>query len=288
MTSRSRSRSRKSAPALQVETEFEEVVVDDNADNDEQVEEIRKTTGRRRGGSHTSSTIRALLQLRVIHLIVLFIGGLAGLQIYAHYQAFHVINYWHVALTVFLSINAFICWCEICLHCFHGHVAKTHAALEKEFRSNKSAVASRWFLTPITLGNVFGRAWAEMWATYAVFDSSYADNGTYSFWVDSGNGLFTLVPTLLLLCGMTNDLSPVGLTPFWLGLLSFVTFWTEFYGTVLYFWSFFYHGRHRGNSLLDNLRFVVLTNGTWFVMPAIGMYVSTRIMRENSLKFLQH
>jgi len=62
-------------------------------------------------------------------------------------------------------------------------------------------------------------------------------------------------------------------------------FYQEFYGTVLYFWSFFYnrrwedHGWHGHNA---NVIFatVVVSNGIWFAGPGLGMYVSYHLLMQ--------
>ena len=69
------------------------------------------------------------------------------------------------------------------------------------------------------------------------FDASYADPKSYGFWIDSGNGFSTLLPGLLFAVGLTYDVLDARL----LGVVGILQFYQEFYGTVLYFWSFCYN-----------------------------------------------
>jgi len=40
-----------------------------------------------------------------------------------------------------------------------------------------------------------------LWSTYSLLDPSYVSTTSFGFWIDTGNGITTLVPTLLLSYG---------------------------------------------------------------------------------------
>ena len=44
-----------------------------------------------------------------------------------------------------------------------------------------------------------------MWASYAVFDPSYANRQSFGFFIDVGNGLTTLAPTLIFLVSLAGE-----------------------------------------------------------------------------------
>merc|ERR1712060_1034876 len=86
------------------------------------------------------------------------------------------------------------------------------------------------------------RYWAvSMWATYATLDPSYADSCSFGFCVDVGNGFSTLVPTVLFAVGMTQPFMPARV----LGMIGLVKFYQEFYGTVVYYFQYFFNRRYK-------------------------------------------
>lgn len=123
--------------------------------------------------------------------------------------------------------------------------------------------------------------WANVWLFYCLFDSSYAEDKSYGFWIDSGNGFSTLVPSVLFIVGLSVDI----LSPINLGLLGMIMFYQEFYGTVLYFWSYCYQQRYRergwkGRNLKLNLIIVALANGLWMYAPGYGMYLCYQLVQN--------
>ena len=57
-----------------------------------------------------------------------------------------------------------------------------------EFRSTKEPWRGVWSPT----------RWADVWATYTLFDGSYTDRRTFGFNANIANGFVTPVPTLIL------------------------------------------------------------------------------------------
>lgn len=96
----------------------------------------------------------------------------------------------------------------------------------------------------------------QVWAVYSVFDASYSNRQSFGFFVDVGNGVTTIVPTVLLLVGMTAhggggfDL-PVSARA--LGCVGLLTYWQELYGTCVYFFSFIENKRLGRRHLLGHL-----------------------------------
>lgn len=281
MTSRSRSRS--PARASPARGRAAAVVAYEPATSGGDASELNEARGASRGAA-VRSTAWHWLQPRMVHLATLLVVGNAALQIYYHHRAHGVYNVFQAGLAFFLSANVFVCLCEISMLLRAALVRSQANKYEKKFGGGRELELAAGFLwQPLSLRSlVDGSALSEMFSRYATLDASYADNESYSFFVDTANGMFTLVPSLLLLCGMTNELSVVGITPRLLGLISLVTFWTELYGTVVYLWSFFYHGRQRFISATATF-FVVFINAVWLVGPAIGFWLSLELMQTNSI-----
>ena len=112
----------------------------------------------------------------------------------------------------------------------------------------------------------------------ALFDESYADKRSFGFVIDIGNGFVTLLPSLVLVYGMT----------YWfvsartLGILGLLLHYQVFYGTVLYCASYVLNGRHRGHPRWHVLLFVILPNAFWLVFPIWGCIVSLVLIHDNS------
>ena len=202
------------------------------------------------------------------------------LPVYWHYRVHNVFNVFQFAMAFFISLNTFIYYCEMCLFFRASYIADEHEKAVKKYRGNELSAPLDWFTKPLTAENIHSTAWAEMWSTYSVFDRVYADNISHGFWIDSGNGFCTLLPGLLLLVSMTVDVGFV--TPRTVGIVSLITFWTEFYGTVIYLAAYFYHENQKVVGWLNTVLFVLCTNGIWFVMPLLGMKLSIDLMFSNS------
>ena len=112
-------------------------------------------------------------------------------------------------------------------------------------------------------------------------DESYSDSKSFGFNIDIGNGFSMLLPTIVFTVGMTrHDL----LGPKELGLVGMVSFYQEFYGTVVYFTQYVVNRRWRnhGNSLAQIIAMVGMSNVIWIVFPCIGMFCSYRLIMEES------
>lgn len=123
-----------------------------------------------------------------------------------------------------------------------------------------------------------------MWATYAALDPSYADQASFGFCVDVGNGFTTLVPSVLFAVSITSPL----LDARHLGMLGLVMFWQEFYGTCVYFFQYFFNGRFRRSPRAHTLGIVVPANGIWMALPALGMWASARLVLDGSYAAFGH
>ena len=42
--------------------------------------------------------------------------------------------------------------------------------------------------------------------SYSLMDDSYSDTKSFGFWIDTGNGFITFIPTALFWVGMTYDI----------------------------------------------------------------------------------
>ena len=138
---------------------------------------------------------------------------------------------------------------------------------------------------PLTLSDVFSfKFWSRIWATYSMYDPSYANKESFGFFIDVGNGWTTILPSIIWYICITHHsaLFPDVFTPFVLGIMGILKFYQEFYGTCIYFLSFFLNQRHKGKTFFEVALFVGFSNGLWFFFPILGMYVSLQMIRSNS------
>jgi len=59
-------------------------------------------------------------------------------------------------------------------------------------------------------------------------------------------------------------------------------FYQMFYGTVIYFLSFFFNKRHHGKRWQEVAMFVGVSNGLWFLFPILGMHTCTQMIYTDS------
>jgi hypothetical protein len=116
-----------------------------------------------------------------------------------------------------------------------------------------------------------------MWSTYAALDPSYADSTSFGFCVDTGNGFTTLLPSVAFALGMTHPLLP----PRWLGMLGLVKFYQELYGTVMYFFQYFFNRRYERAPPAMMWAVVIPCNMFWIVLPALGIWASGRMILDD-------
>jgi hypothetical protein len=96
------------------------------------------------------------------------------------------------------------------------------------------------------------------------------------------------VPSALLYVALTHHTAlPAACSPFALGLMGVMKFYQEFYGTCIYFLSFFLNKRYVGKTFFEVALFVGFSNGLWFFFPLLGIYVSTHMIMSNTYDVLQ-
>lgn len=279
MSSRARSNSRSRTPrraaAAEADAAMAAVVATEQTDED--------------GQAKQSGLVRRLLTPRVWHVVVAVIVGGSVAAVEVHRREHGAVNAWQALLAFFLILNSFIAVCEQHLHLGVAYIGRQSRVLIRRYGNNgrEFAGAVSWFATPLTRHNVLHKAWADMWTTYTLFDPCYASDETYGYWVDSGNGFFTLLPSLALLYNLTFPLDAY-ISPFYMALLSIIVFWTELYGTIIYFWSFLNRGLHRQNGALNTFVFVGCTNGIWFVVPIIAIYLMLDVLKTNSFAIFRN
>ena len=210
----------------------------------------------------------------VVAYHALFVGGL----LYLHAQTHGIFSLTHALLAVFLATNAWICVCEISLLCYPEHIQREYAGFAARYGPH--TLAPVFLFRGVRLRDALGlKYWSVMWSTYSSLDASYVDTGSFGYCVDVCNGVSTLLPTLVYALGMTTHTL---LSPRLLGMLGLVSFYQEAYGTVVYFFQFFFNGRHKKAPRSHVLGIVVPANFIWIAFPALGMWASARLILDGT------
>lgn len=220
--------------------------------------------------------------MRVYQFLVLFVVVSTALPTILYYNYHSVISAAHVNLSFYLSLNALICVWEIALGIHITKILDDNKQMNKKYGKNRMSAVIDLMMHKLSLGETFSmKFWSRIWSTYSLYDPSYSNRESFGFFIDVGNGWTTIIPTLLFLYSITTrDTSLINATN--VGLMGLVKFYQEFYGTCLYFLSFFMNRRYIGKSFFEVFLFVGFTNGIWFFYPLLGMFISVQMIKSNS------
>ena len=215
----------------------------------------------------------------------LVIASLGAAGIGARYGLRGDFDVIHALLILFFSINLVICHWELCLF-FKRDYIEERAQYWRERREKTGRMPAVEFLTgrvPLTR-LLSSETWADVWATYAQFDSSYADRRTYGYNVDIANGFVTPLPMLILFAAFTVDFLPALVA----GIVGAMMFWQLTYATSVYLVSFFVAGRQRLIGRKDVYIYIWALNCPWVLFPLLGLYVSIRLIVDGDYSVLGH
>ncbi len=217
--------------------------------------------------------------MKVLHFVLLLLMAGTGLPIFFHYVTHGVVNWIQCALAFFLWLNVVICYWEISLGLRIDYIADEYAKICAGERGTRGQVVWEFFSRKITRENFASPTlWAHVWSSYASWDDSYADRKSFGFFADVANGISTLLPSFVLLFGMTWAILP----PRVLGVIGLIFFYQFTYQTSLYFFAYVFNKRYRGLGPLGLIGWVGGTNGFWIAIPLIGIYASLRLIFENN------
>ena len=116
-------------------------------------------------------------------------------------------------------------------------------------------------------------------------DPSYQNTEAFGFFIDVGNGLSTIPPSILLnyaiIYGPSGSASDT-ITPLLVGCICIASLWQITYGTIIYFLSFVWNKRYQDFRAGEIWTFVGLSNSCWIVFPAVGIWACVQILRDGS------
>lgn len=227
--------------------------------------------------------VRSAGILRVWMVVAAFVVVGAAVPIALH-SARYGLNVGQIILVTFTWINVMISLWEISLNLRISLIERQHKQFVADYRGRELDRVVDFFTAPIRLREIVRPStWAQVWSSYSLFDPAYANRKSFGFWVDSGNGYVTLIPSLLFVYGLTFDIMPARM----LGIMGLLIFWMMFYGTVLYYVVYFVNKEHIGHTKRDLAIFIGGTNSLWIFAPAWGMVASIILINTDSYGFLR-
>ncbi len=216
----------------------------------------------------------------VLVIAILTLAGIGGR--YWLHGDFDVI---HALLILFFSINLWICYWEICLFLERDHIERRAEYWRRRRQETGRTPAIEFLTGKAPLARILSPAlWADVWATYAQIDGSYADRRTYGYNIDIANGFVTPVPTLVLYAAFTFDFLPALAA----GIIGALLFWQLTFGTALYWVSFFLAKRQARLSRRDICIYIWALNSPWLLFALLGLYASIRLIADGDYSVLGH
>ena len=183
----------------------------------------------------------------------------------------------HALLILFFSINLWICFWEICLFLKRDHIERRAEYWRRRRQETGRTPAVEFLTGKVPLAKSLSPdSWADVWATYAQIDGSYADRRTYGYNVDIANGFVTPVPMLVLYAAYTFDIVSAPLA----GIIGTMLFWQLAYATSVYWVSFFGANRQSRISKRDKYIYIWALNSPWLLFALLGLYVSIRLIAD--------
>lgn len=233
--------------------------------------------------STAAHPVRSAGVLRVWMVVAAFVVAGAAVPIALHIARYGL-NIGQIILVTFTWINVMIALWEISLNLRISLVERQHKQFVADYRGRELDRVRDFFTAPIRLREIARPStWAQVWSSYSLFDPAYANRKSFGFWVDSGNGYVTLIPSLLFVYGLTFDIMPART----LGIMGLIIFWMMFYGTVLYYVAYFFNKEHVGHTKRDLAIFIGGTNSLWILAPAWGMVASIILINTDAYGFLR-
>ena len=219
----------------------------------------------------------------MLSFITIFMVVLIACGIGTRYYLKQEISLMYVIMSAFLSINILICWWEVCLFLQSTRVENRHAYWQNRRNQTGRLPHAEFFTSKVPLKKLFrSKTWADVWATYAQYDPSFADRRSYGFNVDIANGFVTLLPTIFLYVAFTVNIVPAYIA----GMLGLMLCWQWTYMTSVYWFSFFFAKRHVNVPRRDLFVYIFGTNGLWVVCPLLGLFVSIRLIVDGNYSVL--
>ena len=210
-------------------------------------------------------------------LAALAVAALALTGVGTRYYVRGDLDVLHCLLSLFFSANLVVCYWEACLFFRRDYIEERTGYWRRRQRDTGRRPATEFLSAKVPLRQALSpTVWADVWATYSLFDGSFSDRRTYGFNVDVANGFLTPVPTLILYAAYTVDFLPAVLA----GILGVMLSWQWAYATSVYWVSFFVAGRQSRITRGELYTYIGALNAPWVLCGLLGLYVSVRLILD--------
>ena len=223
------------------------------------------------------------MNMRVGSIIALFVALSTATGIGVSYRVNGSVNACYCLMSLFFSVNLLVCYWEMCLFWQRDYVEKRVDYWREYCAATGRSSAAGFMATVVPLGKILSPTiWADAWASYSLYDGSYADRRTYGFNVDIANGFVTVFPSLILYATYTFAFLPALAA----GILGAMLFWQWVYMTSVYVVSFYVAGRHKSIRRGDTNFYILGINSFWVVFALLGLYISIRLIVDGDYSVL--
>ena len=225
------------------------------------------------------------MNMRVGSIIAIFVALSTATGIGVSYRVNGSLNACYCLMSLFFSVNLLVCYWEMCLFWRRDYVEKRVDYWREYCAETGRSSAAGFMATEVPLGKILSPTiWADAWASYSLYDGSYADRRTYGFNVDIANGFVTVIPSLILYATYTFAFLPALVA----GILGAMLFWQWVYMTSVYVVSFYVAGRHKLIRRGDTNFYILGINSFWVVFALLGLYISIRLIVDGDYSVLGH
>ena len=223
------------------------------------------------------------MNMRVGTIAAIFIALTAVAGMGVSYRVNGSLNACYCLMSLFFSINLLVCYWEMCLYWRRDYIEERVKYWREYTADTGRSSAAGFMTTEVPLSKILSPTiWADAWASYSLYDGSYADRRTYGFNVDIGNGFVTVIPSLVLYAAYTAAFMPALAA----GILGAMLFWQWVYMTSIYVVSFYVAGRHKLISRGDTCFYILGINSVWILFALLGLYISVRLIVDGNYSVL--
>ena len=217
--------------------------------------------------------------MKTMYLIIIYLVAATAAATFNQYQTHGSFNIVYILVIFFLSLNLLVNYWELILWYRKDYIKEKGDQYYSEHQDDKGLPMMNFLQSKTTFSNMFStKHWADAWIGYSLFDRSYANHKSFGFAADVGNGLSTLIPSLLLHVGFTYHFLDANV----LGMIMLAAMWQMSYGTFVYWFSFFVNGRHKLLSLQQNITVIFGANVPWVMFCFVGIYAAVRLILDNN------
>jgi len=222
------------------------------------------------------SPVKQWMVVSCIVMVGTLLSALVGAVLHGE-----TLNSLYIFLVIFLWFNVVCGVLEIaCLYVGRDHLKQQFTRVDGGFKGQGLAMLLAAFNEPINRSNLFSlEDWSKLFVAWGVLDRDYATQNSFGYLGEVGNGVFSVIPTSVVLLGMMFPVMPATV----LGIVGVAFFYQTIWGSSVYVLGLWKFADNSENSLIGN---VVLYGGNfvWIIPPVIGVYTSVRLIFDNSFQ----